>query len=46
MRLGEVLPLKWERVNRKAPVCHVDDTKAGRLLELPTTRQLADSWRT
>ena len=30
MRLGEVLPLRWERVNREALVFRVDDTKTGR----------------
>ena len=41
MRLGEVLPLKWERVNREALVFRVDNTKTGAPLELPITRQLA-----
>ena len=41
MRLGEVLPLRWERVNREALVFRVDETKTGAPLELPITRQLA-----
>ena len=41
MRLGEVLPLRWERVNRKELVFRVDETKTGAPLELPITRQLA-----
>ena len=41
MRLGEVLPMKWERVNREALVFRVDNTKTGAPLELPITRQLA-----
>ena len=30
MRLGEVLPLRWERVDREALVFRVDETKTGR----------------
>ena len=41
MRLGEVLPLRWERVNREDLVFRVEDTKTGAPLELPVTRQLA-----
>ncbi len=41
MRLGEVLPLRWERVNREAMVFRVEETKTGAPLELPITRQLA-----
>ena len=41
MRLGEVLPLKWERVNREAMVFRVEETKTGAPLELPITRQLS-----
>ena len=41
MRLGEVLPLRWERVNREALVFRVEETKTGAPLELPITRQLA-----
>ena len=40
MRLGEVLPLRWERVDREALVFRVDETKTGAPLELPITRQL------
>ena len=41
MRLGEVLPLRWERVNREELVFRVDETKTSAPLELPITRQLA-----
>ena len=41
MRLGEVLPLRWDRVDREALVFRVDETKTGAPLELPITRQLA-----
>ena len=41
MRLGEVPPLRWERVNREALVFRVDDTKTGAPLKLPITRQRA-----
>ena len=41
MRLGEVLPLRWERVNREALVFRVEETKTGTPRELPITRQLA-----
>ena len=41
MRLGEVLPLRWERVNREELVFRVEETKTGAPLELPITRQLA-----
>ena len=40
MRLGEVLPLQWKRVNRENLVFRVDETKTGAPLELPITRQL------
>ena len=39
MRLGEVLPLRWERVNREGLVFRVEETKTGAPLELPVTRQ-------
>ena len=42
MRLGEVLPLRWERVNRESLVFRVNETKTGAPLELPITRQLSD----
>ena len=41
MRLGEVLPLRWERANREELVFRVEETKTGTPLELPITRQLA-----
>ena len=48
MRLNEVLPLRWERVDREGLVFRVDETKTGEPLELPITRQLGailgDRW--
>ena len=41
MRLGEVLTLRWERVDMKALTFRVEETKTGVPLELPITRQLA-----
>ena len=41
MRRGEVLPLRWDRVDREAGIFRVDETKTRALLELPITRQLA-----
>ena len=41
MRRGEVMPLRWNRVNRESLVFRVDETKTGAPLELPITRQLA-----
>ena len=41
MRLNEVLPLRWERVDMAELVFRVDETKTGAPLELPITRQLA-----
>ena len=42
MRLNEVLPLRWERVDMAGLVFRVEETKTGEPLELPITRQLAD----
>ena len=41
MRLNEVLPLRWERVDMVGLVFRVEETKTGEPLELPITRQLA-----
>ena len=41
MRLNEVLPLRWERVDMAGLVFRVEETKTGEPLELPITRQLA-----
>ena len=41
MRLGEVLPLRWECVDLEGRAFRVEDTKTGTPLELPVTRQLA-----
>ena len=40
MRVNEVLPLRWERVDIEARVFRVEQTKTGVALELPITRQL------
>ena len=40
MRLNEVLPLRWESVDRDGWVFRVDETKTGVPLELPITRQV------
>ena len=41
MRLGEVKPLRWERVDLEKRILRVDETKTGEVLELPITNQLA-----
>ena len=41
MRIGEVLTLRWERVDMAKRLFRVDETKTGVPLELPVTRQLA-----
>ncbi|MDE0211932.1 MAG: tyrosine-type recombinase/integrase, partial [Boseongicola sp.] len=41
MRRGEVVSLRWERVDLERRVLRVDATKTGVPLELPVTRQLA-----
>ena len=40
MRRGEILPLRWERVDREKGLFRVEETKTGVPLELPVTRQL------
>ena len=40
MRRGEILTLRWERVDMTARLFRVDETKTGEPLELPMTRQL------
>ena len=40
MRVNEVLPLRWERVDIEGQVFRVEETKTGVALELPITRQL------
>ena len=40
MRRGEIMPLRWERVDLGAGVFRVEETKTGVPLELPVTRQL------
>ena len=40
MRVNEVLPLRWERVDIGGQVFRVEETKTGVALELPITRQL------
>jgi len=41
MRKGEVLALRWERVDLAERIFRVEETKTGNPLELPITRQLA-----
>ena len=41
MRLNEVLPLRWRRVDMTELAFRVEETKTGAPLELPVTRQLA-----
>ncbi len=40
MRLGEIVSLRWERLDLDRRVLRVDETKTGEPLELPITRQL------
>ena len=40
MRINEVLPLRWERIDMAGPAFRVEETKTGEPLELPVTRQL------
>ena len=41
MRRGEVLTLRWDRVDLAGRILRVEETKTGEPLELPVTRQLA-----
>jgi len=41
MRMGEVVSLRWERVDLERRILRVEETKTGEPLELPVTRQLA-----
>ena len=41
MRRGEVLSLRWERVDLERRILRVEETKTGEPLELSVTRQLA-----
>ena len=40
MRLGEIVSLRWERVDPDRRILRVEETKTGEPLELPVTRQL------
>ena len=40
MRLGEVVSLRWERIDLERAILRVEETKTGEPLELPLTRQL------
>ena len=40
MRLGEVVSLRWERIELDRRILRVEETKTGEPLELPLTRQL------
>ena len=42
LRLGEVFGLRWNRVNLSRRLLRIDETKTGKPLVLPVTRQLAD----
>jgi len=42
MRMGEILSLRWERVDLQKCILRVEETKTGVTLELPITRQLAE----
>ena len=41
MRRGEIVSLRWERIDLERGIFRVEETKTGEPLELPTTRQLA-----
>ena len=41
MRRGEIMGLRWERVDLERRILRVEETKTGEPLELPITRQLA-----
>ena len=41
MRRGEVVSLRWERVDLERRILRVEETKTGEPLELPVTRQVA-----
>ena len=41
MRLGEVVSLRWERIDLDRRILRVEETKTGEPLELPLTRQIA-----
>ena len=41
IRRGEILSLRWERVDLDRRILRVEETKTGEPLELPVTRQLA-----
>ena len=41
MRLGEIVSLRWDRVDLDRRILRVEETKTGEPLELPLTRQLA-----
>ena len=41
MRMGEVVSLRWERLDLERRILRVEETKTGEPLELPITRQLA-----
>ena len=41
MRMGEVVSLRWVRVDLERRILRVEETKTGEPLELPITRQLA-----
>ena len=42
LRVGEVFGLRWDRVNLARRLLRIDETKTGKPLVLPVTRQLAE----
>ena len=42
LRVGEVFGLRWDRVNLSRRLLRIDETKTGKPLVLPMSRQLAD----
>ena len=42
LRVGEVFGLRWDRVNLSRRLLRIEETKTGKPLLLPITRQLAD----
>ena len=41
MRRGEIMELRWDRVDLERLILRIEETKSGEPLELPITRQLA-----
>lgn len=45
LRLGELISLRWDRVDLERRILRIDETKTGAPLELPITRQLEALFR-